>query len=261
MARNIGNSRDKLASLKINTNIDLFDSRTPLHSNTSVKKSPQMNNISPKKINYNNQLIQGNIPSSGNGTALNLNTPTMTQANISGKNSLTQEIENKYKLNAAYAGYRSNSKSGSISKASTYNKDSNKLKEVLDLDAKFFHNTPGDTLSPKSTKMSASKGLNSTHNKFAPMSTRNSSGSGGHFINGSHGSFTTSKKDSESHGNENNGPELVNVMSLLGAQNNTPISLKNLNANIPNYDPSKYSVKSMSVIKAYAANTHQGIIR
>jgi hypothetical protein len=57
------------------------------------------------------------------------------------------------------------------------------------------------------------------------------------------------------------GPEVVNVMSLLGNANNIPISVKNLNASIPNYDSSKYSVKSMSVIKAYAANTHQGIIR
>ena len=54
---------------------------------------------------------------------------------------------------------------------------------------------------------------------------------------------------------------MINVMSLLGSQNNTPLSIKNLNLPIPNFENSKFSVKSMTTIKAYAANTHQGIVR
>jgi hypothetical protein len=247
MARNLGNSRDKLASLKINTNIDLYDNRTPLSSNSHSKKPSLLGTNSPKKTNY-----------SSNSTANNVLPSNQTQTP---KNSLTQEIENRYKLNAAYAGYRSNSKNGSISGLNTYNKDSVKLKEALDFDSnKYF--VPGETLSPKSTKNGAIKAFSSNSNtqtKYAPMSTRNISNT--NYITGPVGPLLSSKKESENQNENNQQSEVINVMSLLGAQNNSPITIKNLNAAIPNYDPSKYSVKSMSVIKSYAANTHQGIVR
>lgn len=53
----------------------------------------------------------------------------------------------------------------------------------------------------------------------------------------------------------------INIMNLIANENYVPLSVKNLNLNFPNYNPSKYSTKSMSNVKAYAANTYQGIVR
>jgi len=61
--------------------------------------------------------------------------------------------------------------------------------------------------------------------------------------------------------NVNKNVETINVADLLGAQNNLPISISNLNANFPNYEGPKCSVKSLTTVKAYSANTNQGIIR
>lgn len=247
MAKNLGSSRDKQASLKINTNIDLYDNKTPLSSNNHSKKPSLQGISSQNKTNF-----------SSNYSANHFVQINQTQTP---KNSLTQEIENRYKLNAVYAGYRSNSKNGSISASNTYNKDSVKLKEALDFDSnKYF--IPGDTLSPKSTKNGAIKAFSSNLNsqtKYIPMSTRNMSSTS--YVPGSVSSLLSTKKESDSQIENNQNSEVINVMSLLGAQNNSPITTKNLNAAIPNYDASKYSVKSMSVIKSYAANTHQGIVR
>lgn len=56
--------------------------------------------------------------------------------------------------------------------------------------------------------------------------------------------------------------ETMSVASFLnGGSNLIPLSINHLKANFPNYENSKYSVKSMQYIKAYAANTNQGIIR
>ena len=52
----------------------------------------------------------------------------------------------------------------------------------------------------------------------------------------------------------------LDVSSILN-QNNNPISLNNLKTNFPNYEPSKFSMKPLSYIRGYAANTHQGTIR
>jgi hypothetical protein len=247
MSKNLGNSRDKLASLKINTNLDLYDNKTPFTSNNHSKKPSFQGISSPNKGSF-----------SYNNTTNNVQQINQTQTP---KNSLTQEIENRYKLNAAYAGHRSNSKNGSISGSNTYNKDCVKLKEALDFDTnKYF--IPGETLSPKSTNNGAIKAFGSNLNsqtKYIPMSTRNMSSTS--YISGSVSSLLSPKKEFDTQIENNQNSEVINVMSLLGAQNNSPISTKNLNAAIPNYDPSKYSVKSMSVIKSYAANTHQGIVR
>jgi hypothetical protein len=57
-------------------------------------------------------------------------------------------------------------------------------------------------------------------------------------------------------------PETMSVASFLnGGSNLIPLSINNLKSSFPNYENSKYSVKSMQYIKAYAANTNQGIIR
>ena len=57
-------------------------------------------------------------------------------------------------------------------------------------------------------------------------------------------------------------PETMSVASFLnGGSNLIPISINHLKTSFNNYENSKYSVKAMQYIKAYAANTNQGIIR
>jgi hypothetical protein len=60
--------------------------------------------------------------------------------------------------------------------------------------------------------------------------------------------------------NEKN-KDSINVMKLLNDQNFTPLSIKNLNLNFLSYNNSRYSTKSMPIVKAYSANTYQGIVR
>lgn len=56
--------------------------------------------------------------------------------------------------------------------------------------------------------------------------------------------------------------ETMSVSTYLNAGSNLiPLNINNLKTNFPNYENSKYSVKSMQYIKAYAANTNQGIVR
>ena len=90
--------------------------------------------------------------------------------------------------------------------------------------------------------------LNGNTNKSVSISNYNSN------PNGKNGIEVSFPKN-------NTSLETVNIMSLLGNNNPSPLSLGNLNAPIPGYENSKCSVKSLNIIKAYAANTHQGIIR
>lgn len=53
----------------------------------------------------------------------------------------------------------------------------------------------------------------------------------------------------------------ISISALLSQNNNIPITLNNLKQNIEGYEPSKHSLKSQQAIRAYSANTHQGIIR
>lgn len=275
MARNINL---KLNNLKINTNVEhLYEAKTPLNGN--VRKS-QVNTASPKKNNYNS--LSGHTPSLSIGVS------------GSGINSSKYFSEEKTSLTNLHKGVRANSKSkgGNLFSAGQINsvhintntmpsdssgtntntsQSNSKSKDELDIDGRFC--PMPNTFSPKSTKTSglnAGNKIISNASKFVPLSTRgngmiNSYNTLNSALNyNSNGPDNTPNKNT-AQGNINsdskNNGELINVMSLLGSQNNTPITIKNLSASIPNYDNSKYSVKSMSVIKAYAANTHQGIIR
>ena len=51
----------------------------------------------------------------------------------------------------------------------------------------------------------------------------------------------------------------INIMSLFAS--NLPLDVKHLNNNYLYYDASKYSAKSLGVVKSYSANTHQGTVR
>lgn len=54
--------------------------------------------------------------------------------------------------------------------------------------------------------------------------------------------------------------ESISVSSLINNQN-IPLALSNLSVFFPFYETTKCSTKALGVIKAYAANTYQGIIR
>jgi hypothetical protein len=245
MARNINL---KLTNLKINTNMDhLYDSKTP--NTTNNKKLNTLHTSSPKKKDYNSIIVNSNINSINN-------------INISSMNSkYHNNNEDKYKS----IGQRSNSKQGLVNNIYGHTKS----KTELDIESRFYP----QTFSPKTAKVNNVNNklvINSgagVNNKFLPLSTRNSNLNTNtygnlHSTGNSHSTKKENNNNEYSSGNFNeNGQEMINVMSLLGSQNNIPITIKNLQANIPNYDNSKFSVKSMSVIKAYAANTHQGIIR
>jgi hypothetical protein len=61
--------------------------------------------------------------------------------------------------------------------------------------------------------------------------------------------------------NDKNKPnEHVNISSLLNQQH-IPLDTNVLKENFAGYENSKFSTKSTSCIKAYCANTHQGIVR
>jgi hypothetical protein len=139
-----------------------------------------------------------------------------------------------------------------------------KAKTEIDLDSKYYKIT--STFSPKSAKanpLNSTNNLvqNNINNKFVPLSTRGIGSQVSNF-NSMNSTKNVRETNAQAMNNSNyNSNSPLSVMSLLGSQNNTPITLKNLNAAIPNYETSKSSTKSMTVLKAYAANTHQGIIR
>lgn len=53
--------------------------------------------------------------------------------------------------------------------------------------------------------------------------------------------------------------KVISIMSLFAS--NLPIDIKYLTTNYQNFDSSKFSSKSLGVVKSYSANTHQGTVR
>jgi hypothetical protein len=53
----------------------------------------------------------------------------------------------------------------------------------------------------------------------------------------------------------------IDIMNILQNGQNQPISINNLKSQFPNYEDSKFANKSFGIIRSYAANTYQGIIR
>ena len=58
-----------------------------------------------------------------------------------------------------------------------------------------------------------------------------------------------------------NHQHFIEYSELFLSENKNPITLNNLNLTFQNFEPSKISSKSIGIIKAYSANTYQGIIR
>lgn len=215
-------------SLKINTNMEtpIFESKTP-KSNLIQSRKSMYNTASPKK-NYSSNV--NHTPSYSSELA---------SSNSKNHNNY-EERKDRPVMVGTNNGMRPSSKSRGILSLA---------KKEMELDpTRLYMNS----LSPKSTKNGMSNSTTHksllTSNKFHPLSTRNNTNAS-----------TTNKSTTNS--NETQGQEMISVMSLLGSQNQCPLTLKNLSANIANYENTKYSIKSMDVIKAYAANTHQGIIR
>jgi hypothetical protein len=117
------------------------------------------------------------------------------------------------------------------------NKKEERKTGIIRSNSRSDHSRSEYNLIPNSTK--AANISKTIPTKAQPLSTRNN-------------------KDNKEYSTESN--DTINIMSVFG-QNNTPISLKNLSLPVPGYEKSKHSVKQMHIIRAYAANTHQGIIR
>jgi len=53
----------------------------------------------------------------------------------------------------------------------------------------------------------------------------------------------------------------LNITDLIRVQNNYPIHQSNLKKEFEKYESARHSQKSLSLVKAFAANTHQGTVR
>jgi hypothetical protein len=53
----------------------------------------------------------------------------------------------------------------------------------------------------------------------------------------------------------------LNITDLIKDQNYVPLSKNILNLNFDKYESTRYSTKSLNLIKSFAANTHQGVVR
>jgi len=67
-------------------------------------------------------------------------------------------------------------------------------------------------------------------------------------------------------GNLNGNPKIIsetplNITDLIKDQNYVPLSKECLKKDFEKYEAARHSAKSLSVVKAFAANTHQGTVR
>ena len=58
-----------------------------------------------------------------------------------------------------------------------------------------------------------------------------------------------------------NGKDVIYVNDIIGEESNQPIKLEMIDTFVKNFSKSKISSRSFGVIKSYAANTNQGIVR
>jgi serine/threonine protein phosphatase PrpC len=103
-------------------------------------------------------------------------------------------------------------------------------------------------------------------NNFSQMNLSNSitSNNFNSILNNSNLSNSTTSDSMTSHSesqmNSNCTNEAISVATLINNQN-IPLALTNLSVYFPLYETTKFSSKSLGSIRAYAANTYQGIIR
>lgn len=276
----------KKNNLNINTHLDQtygLEKQTP--------KSSYSNNLK-KKVSHNTSSNNNDSPSKNKYNQ----TMNQVQTSTSIPNSKSLNLDDRYSFSKAIL--RSNSKNGipkkeiEIDSKYSYNHVGNKEQTCSTFSPK---NQKPLLISSNTTNKSA------LNNKYQSLSTRNNNlinhmhsniekdknylNPNSHNLQNYNNNLqttnsmkedimttnTTSKenyenRDSNQHIHKppettKNNIEMINVMNLLGNQNNTPLTIRNLSFNVNNFENSKCSVKSMQVIKAYGANTHQGIIR
>lgn len=251
----IKNIKVGLNNLKINTNYEssFMDGKTPKNNESLTLSSNRKNNISafnlsPKKTQTPSEVNKKVIKHSEDLNNINYN----------------NGINNYMSTNA-----RSLSKNNRLN-TNNFSSNLNKLRAEIDLT-----NNSDNSLStnkyllspqfPNSTKSQYSISTNNklivspnnVLNKYNSNSTRNN----GKISTPTNSIYNISSSNNNTNNSNTNNSENVNIMSLLASQNLAPIVTKNLTTYVPQYDQTKSSSKSMSLIKAYAANTHQGIVR
>ena len=213
----------KFSNLKINTNIENIEEDRNAGGPGAHSNKPKL------------RVIGANSPKKNYGQHVSSLSMLTTQKNE----------ENTFQLN--------NDKGPHIN-LKVANNSNTKQRAELEIEAKCCPTT----FYPKSTKVQNDN--KTVLNKFLPMSTRNGKIGNTNGKSPDRLSITNTGNLIHEKGNENNF-EMINVMNLLGPQGSVPLNIKSIDANIANYETSKFSAKSMTYIKAYAANTHQGIIR
>ena len=122
--------------------------------------------------------------------------------------------------------------------------------------SKIIKLSPLSNTNKTSEKLEDSKYSNSqNNNKFNKTSNEKFIASNNQNLNNNLNNNSTSKISTPS--TTKNQP--VSIMSLFAS--NLPLDIKHLTSSFQYYDSSKYSAKSLGVVKSYSANTHQGIVR
>lgn len=108
----------------------------------------------------------------------------------------------------------------------------------------------------------------SNKSKLNPLSTTSSNLAGKYnkdnLFNSSNYKFKNTGNGFNEHNNKTNTPSTtknqpISIMSLFAS--NLALDIRHLSHQYPYYDLSKYSAKSLGVVKSYSANTHQGTVR
>lgn len=270
----------KMDNLKINTNFHFNEvnnmnktTKYPLiqPSRASIPKpllTPQNNYLNHKQITFSTLIPDNNNPkpqsrnykdnrSLSKGARITKSFVTKLDKSPNKKYLIKKEEEKDKPIDLILKKYQDHQpkKKPVLNDIDTSNVDDNSISTTNNTVLPHFNN---NNLSPKYRKSSQTpqnnkfpkyfgNNTNSNTTKTEPMSTKNS------FAPHLQVDFNMTTKTPKAN-------EFLNIMSLLNNQN-IPISIENLSLSFPQYEPSKHSQKSLTTIKAYSANTYQGIIR
>lgn len=260
------NTTNKKINLNINTLLDPsgLEKQTPksTYASNHIQRKVSSNSTASPNKKYTPITNNNNLPSSTISKSVNL--------------------DDKYSFSKAVM--RSNSKNGISKRKPEIESDQKYSSGVINQNVQNMqnNNVSNSVFSPKNNAIKQNQNNNALNNKnyvnnikFQSLSTRNNnlinnmksqniekdSQNNNQHTNSNSISQQTLTPQNVSSNTNTNGMEMISVMNLLGNQNNSPLTVRNLSFNVNNYENSKCSVKSMQIIKAYGANTHQGIIR
>lgn len=132
-----------------------------------------------------------------------------------------------------------------------------KLKEITFNPSKTFSPNYQDVNHAHNSDLERAKSKNQSRARETQVSASNL-GNIGYIGGASSSSFYRAKsKDRSTPSTTKN--QVISIMSLFAS--NLPLDIKHLHSHFSNYDNSKYSAKSLGVVKSYSANTHQGTVR